>query len=141
MFNPSPNVVQRIRGLSFGDIKARHISDVPLSVNRPYLVKGLLLPKQISILAAPPNTGKSCIVAALLAKLSQGHSFAGRRVRRSRADHRKRAPSQRRTRSGQWKGPELRLSMSSADARYLFVPPASRPSPTQQASAAKVRFR
>lgn len=83
MFSLFTHVVHRIQGLSFGGKKARHISDVPLSVNRPYLVKGLLLPKQTSVLAAPPNTGKSCIVAALLAKLSQGGSFAGRRVRRS----------------------------------------------------------
>lgn len=77
------SVVRHILGLTFGGHKARHISDVPLTINRPYLVKGLLLPKQISVLAAPPNTGKSCIVAALLAKLSQGHPFAGRRVRKS----------------------------------------------------------
>lgn len=72
-----------ISGLSFVGIKPRHISEVPVRLNRPYLVKGLLLPKQVSVLAAPPNTGKSSIVAALLAKLAQGHSFAGRRVRKS----------------------------------------------------------
>lgn len=83
MRNLFSNAVRQFRDLTFGGHKARHISDVPLSVNRPYLVKGLLLPRQISVLAAPPNTGKSCIVGALLAKLSQGHSFAGRRVRTS----------------------------------------------------------
>lgn len=83
MFNLFTNAVRHILGLSFGGHRARHIADVPLSINRPYLVKGLLLPRQISVLAAPPNTGKSCIVGALLAKLSQGHSFAGRRVRKS----------------------------------------------------------
>jgi len=74
---------RKTSGLKFGGFIAKHISEIPLSVNRPYLVKGLILPKQVSILAAPPNTGKSCIVAALLAKLSQGHKFAGRNVRRS----------------------------------------------------------
>lgn len=83
MRNLFSNAARQILGLWFGGHLARHILDIPLLVNRPYLVKGLLLPKQISVLAAPPNTGKSCIVGALLAKLSQGHSFAGRRVKRS----------------------------------------------------------
>lgn len=76
-------IINFVRGYVFAGFKARHIKDIPLRLNRPYLVKGLLLPKQVSVLAAPPNTGKSTIVAALLAKLSQGHAFAGRRVRKS----------------------------------------------------------
>ena len=63
--------------------KARHISDIVVSLNRPYLVKGLLLPKQVSVLAAPPNTGKSSIVAALLACIAQGIPFAGLRVKKA----------------------------------------------------------
>ena len=76
-------VKEKLFGLIFAGHKSKHISEISLNVNRPYLVKGLLLPKQISLLAAPSNTGKSCIVAALLAKLAQGHEFAGRKVRRS----------------------------------------------------------
>lgn len=83
MSNLFSRVKELIFGLTFAGNKAKHISEISLNVNRPYLVKGLLLPKQISVLAAPPNTGKSCIVAALLAKLAQGHEFAGRRVRTS----------------------------------------------------------
>lgn len=49
MFNLFTNAVRHILDLSFGGHKARHISDVPLSINRPYLVKGLLLPKQIRL--------------------------------------------------------------------------------------------
>jgi len=74
---------EKLFGLIFAGHKSKHISEISLNFNRPYLVKGLLLPKQISLLAAPSNTGKSCIVAALLAKLAQGHEFAGRKVRRS----------------------------------------------------------
>ena len=77
------NVIKRFQGLIFSGQVAKHITEIPLSLNRPYLVKGMLLPKQISLLAAPPNTGKSCIVAALLANLSQGKSFAGQKVRRA----------------------------------------------------------
>lgn len=83
MFNLFTRVKQKLFGLTFAGHQSKHISEISLNVNRPYLVKGLLLPKQISVLAAPPNTGKSCIVAALLAKIAQGHEFAGRRVRRS----------------------------------------------------------
>jgi hypothetical protein len=77
------NVIKRFQGLFFSGQLAKHITEIPLGLNRPYLVKGLLLPKQISILAAPPNTGKSCIVAALLAKLAQGQPFAGQKVKRA----------------------------------------------------------
>jgi len=83
MLNLFSHAIRKILGLKFSGFIAKHISEISLNVNRPYLVKGLLLPKQVSVLAAPPNTGKSCIVAALLAKLSQGHEFAGRKVRRS----------------------------------------------------------
>lgn len=68
---------------TLGGVKARHISEIEISKNRPYLVKGLLLPKQVSLLAAPPNTGKSSIVAALLAHVSQGIPFAGLRVKKA----------------------------------------------------------
>lgn len=85
MLNLFTKAFRNLRGITFLGRKARHISEIPMNVNRPYLVKGLILPKQVSVLAAAPNTGKSCIVGALLAHLVQGKPFAGHRVRRAAA--------------------------------------------------------
>lgn len=42
---------------------------------RPYIVKNLLLESQVSMLAGPPNTGKSSIVAMLAANVAVGQDI------------------------------------------------------------------
>ncbi len=43
--------------------------------NRPYIVKGLFLESQVSLLVGPPNTGKSSVVAFLAAKVALGEDI------------------------------------------------------------------
>lgn len=46
-----------------------------ITSSRPYIVKKLLLEAQVSILAGPPNTGKSSIAAMLAAKVALGENI------------------------------------------------------------------
>lgn len=54
-----------------------------ISRDRKYLIKGLLLAGQVSLLYGPPNTGKSAIIACLGAHVAMGQSCGGLRVRRA----------------------------------------------------------
>lgn len=54
-----------------------------IDLNRPYLVKNLLLASQVSILVGPPNTGKSSIVACIAAHVSMGRAVGPLRVKRA----------------------------------------------------------
>lgn len=47
---------------------------------RPYLVKNLLLFGQVSILAGPPNTGKTSVIASIAAHSAAGEALGGRQV-------------------------------------------------------------
>lgn len=47
---------------------------------RPYLVKNLLLFGQVSILAGPPNTGKTSVIASIAAHSAAGEPLGGRQV-------------------------------------------------------------
>lgn len=47
---------------------------------RQYFVKDLLLFGQVSMLAGPPNVGKTSIIASIAGHASLGDSFAGRKV-------------------------------------------------------------
>lgn len=46
-----------------------------ITSSRPYIVKKLLLESQVSMLAGPPNTGKSSIAAMLAAKVALGENI------------------------------------------------------------------
>ena len=50
---------------------------------RPYLVKNLLLFGQVSILAGPPNTGKTSVIASIAAHSAAGEALDGRPVAKS----------------------------------------------------------
>ena len=50
---------------------------------RPYIVKNLLLASQVSMLAGPPNTGKSSIVAMLTAKVAIGEDIGHFRTKQA----------------------------------------------------------
>jgi hypothetical protein len=49
--------------------------------NRPYIVKGLFLESQVSLLVGPPNTGKSSVVAFLAAKAALGEDIGPLRTK------------------------------------------------------------
>lgn len=53
-----------------------------VGLNREYLVKGLLLSSQVSILVGPPNTGKSSVVACIAASIAMGRAVGDARVKR-----------------------------------------------------------
>nr|WP_281422140.1 AAA family ATPase [Aliiroseovarius lamellibrachiae] len=52
-------------------------------MNRPYIVKGLLLAGQVGMFAGPSNMGKSSISACLAAHVAMGREVGGMRVHRS----------------------------------------------------------
>lgn len=54
-----------------------------VGLNREYIVKGLLLSSQVSLLVGPPNIGKSSVVACLAASVSMGHAIGETRVKRA----------------------------------------------------------
>ena len=64
-------------------VRSKHIADMPVTPDKPYIVKGMLLERQVSILAGPPNTGKSSVVGAILSQVSQGKKLGSMRVRKS----------------------------------------------------------
>ena len=47
---------------------------------REYLVKNLLLFGQVSMLAGPPNTGKTSLIASIAGHAAHGDSLGGRQV-------------------------------------------------------------
>lgn len=49
--------------------------------NKPYIVKGLFLEAQVSLLVGPPNTGKSSVVAFLAAKAALGEDIGSFRTK------------------------------------------------------------
>lgn len=57
--------------------------DYIVPLNRPYVIKNLLLAGQVSLLVGPPNIGKSSVVACLAASVAMGRSVGPLRVRRS----------------------------------------------------------
>ena len=54
-----------------------------ISLNRPYIVKGLLLAGQVGMFAGPSNMGKSSISACLAAHVAMGRDVGDMRVNRS----------------------------------------------------------
>lgn len=83
------NVIEKNPGGPKAPKNTRNIfMDTPLvSVNRlgrikvrPYLVKNLLLFGQVSILAGPPNTGKTSVIASIAAHSAAGEALGGRQV-------------------------------------------------------------
>ncbi|MFG6592827.1 AAA family ATPase [Sulfitobacter sp. 1A12157] len=51
-------------------------------IERPYSIKGLFHPKEVVMVAGAPGLGKTNVVAAACAHVSQGRTFGGRPVRR-----------------------------------------------------------
>jgi len=51
-------------------------------IDRPYSIKGLFHPKEVVMVAGAPGLGKTNVVAAACAHVSQGRNFGGRPVRR-----------------------------------------------------------
>ncbi|MHC9235980.1 AAA family ATPase [Pseudooceanicola sp. 502str34] len=58
-------------------------ADFRPELNRPYIVKNLLWPGEVGMLAGAPGLGKTTIVAALAAHVSQGRNFGGLAVKNS----------------------------------------------------------
>ncbi|QQA44512.1 AAA family ATPase [Pelagovum pacificum] len=54
-----------------------------LNRDRRYVVKGLLMAGQVSMLCGAPNTGKSAVIAAVAAHVAKGRDFAGYRTCRA----------------------------------------------------------
>tara|TARA_R110002110_G_scaffold325779_1_gene537655 strand:+ start:1398 stop:2495 length:1098 start_codon:yes stop_codon:yes gene_type:complete len=54
-----------------------------LNRDRRYVVKGLLMAGQVSMLCGAPNTGKSAVIAAVAAHIAKGRDFAGYRTCRA----------------------------------------------------------
>ncbi len=54
-----------------------------LNRDRRYVVKGLLMAGQVSMLCGAPNTGKSAVIAAVAAHVAKGRDFAGYRTGRA----------------------------------------------------------
>lgn len=54
-----------------------------ISLNRPYIVKGLLLAGQVGMFAGPSNMGKSSISACLAAHVAMGREVGDMRVNRA----------------------------------------------------------
>lgn len=57
--------------------------DYTVSLDRPYIIKGLLLTGQVSMLAGPPNIGKSSVISCLAANVALGRNIGPLRVKRS----------------------------------------------------------
>ena len=53
----------------------------------PYLVKGLLVRGEVSVIYGPPNCGKSTLVTTIGMSVIRGEPFAGLRTRRAAAMH------------------------------------------------------
>jgi len=49
--------------------------------NRPYIIKGLFIESQVSLLVGPPNTGKSSVLAFLAAKAALGEKIGPLRTK------------------------------------------------------------
>lgn len=56
-------------------------ADFRPELNRPYVVKNLLWPGEVGMIAGAPGLGKTTIVAALAAHVSQGRNFGGLAVK------------------------------------------------------------
>lgn len=54
-----------------------------IDTSRPYVVKNLLLARQVSMLCGAPNTGKSAVLACISSHVAMGRDFAEHRVRRA----------------------------------------------------------
>lgn len=54
-----------------------------IDTSRPYIVKNLLLARQVSMLCGAPNTGKSAVLACISSHVAMGRDFAEHRVRRA----------------------------------------------------------
>jgi RecA-family ATPase len=57
--------------------------DYIVPLDRPYVIKGLLLTGQVSMLAGPPNIGKSSVISCLAANVALGRNIGPWRVKRS----------------------------------------------------------
>ncbi len=57
--------------------------DFEIERSRPYIIKKLLLASQVSMLAGPPNIGKSSVLACIAAHVSLGKSVGGLRTKRT----------------------------------------------------------
>lgn len=68
---------------AFRGRRAVFVNEFTPNLNRPYIVKGLLLAGQVGMLAGPPNMGKSAITACFASKVAMGHEVGGMRVKRS----------------------------------------------------------
>lgn len=75
--------VQQPRKPKVNGVYSKHLSEMSVSPDRPYIVKGMLLERQVSILAGPPNTGKSSVVGAILSQVSQGKGMGAMRVKKA----------------------------------------------------------
>lgn len=88
---PTPNLIENIEPVfddkSPDDFKSHFMGEELISVNgltgitsRDYLVKDLLLFGQVSMLAGPPNMGKTSIIASIAAHAALGEPLGNRKV-------------------------------------------------------------
>ncbi|MCE6962261.1 helicase RepA family protein [Cereibacter sphaeroides] len=66
----------------FDGANIRSAVDFKIATARPYLVKGMLLEGQVSLLCGPPNTGKTAVAASIAAHVARGMDMGRRRVRK-----------------------------------------------------------
>ena len=62
----------------------RYAQDISFDLNAPYLIKGLVNPKEISFWYGPSSSGKTFFLQHVFWRFAQGHSVLGRRVRGGR---------------------------------------------------------
>lgn len=54
-----------------------------IDTHRPYIVKNLLLGRQVSMLCGSPNTGKSAVISCIASHVAMGRDFAGYKAQRA----------------------------------------------------------
>jgi hypothetical protein len=79
----SPQSIPSSGKKSFLGVELIPALEFEIILNRPYIVKNFLYESQVSILAGPPNTGKSSIMASVAAHIANGQTFGESRVKRT----------------------------------------------------------
>ena len=65
---------------TFGKFRVQNAEDFEVSISRPYFIKGLLHPGELSVWYGEPGCGKTFLLQHLIHAVSQGRSVFGRRV-------------------------------------------------------------
>src|SRR5450755_3560769 len=74
----------KTRGRKIGSLIIRKPSDALQREHVPYIVKGLMAPREISVWYSPPSVGKSFFMLHVAERISKGESIAEHRVKPTR---------------------------------------------------------